>query len=225
MTLIKTEGGRATPSPTRMAANTAFKNQLAARKAQLDATLPAKTQQIVQAFTPLQKEFDQRVASLLRSNGSPRTKFHALNEIMSDVRAVSAPFSACKAGCSQCCYQRVAMTQGEADAIGYRIGHAAKQLPASYKVPAVEAFSPATPCVFLKNNQCSIYDSRPFACRNLVNLDVDNLLCDFDNWELGVKKDPAFVGFPMQDPGPMLGAYKLLAGKDKVGDIRDFFPI
>ena len=33
------------------------------------------------------------------------------------------------------------------------------------------------PCVFLESGQCQIYEHRPLACRLLLNLDEDDLLC------------------------------------------------
>jgi len=194
------------------------------RKEQLQSTLPAKMQVIANKFYPHQNSFSQRLESLSRSSGSRRSKIHVLNQIVSDVRAISSDHIACKAGCANCCYQRVMLSQTEADAIGHKIGRPAKQLPVSYRISTENAYGRATPCTFLKDDRCSIYDARPFVCRNQVNLDVDNLLCSFENWDLGKVKDPNFVGVPMQDPGPPMIAYRALCANDVVGDIRDFFP-
>lgn len=34
-----------------------------------------------------------------------------------------------------------------------------------------------SPCPFLRDGGCSVYDVRPMACRLLLNLDDDDLLC------------------------------------------------
>lgn len=179
---------------------------------------------ITRAFAPMRESFDKKLAEVLQRNGSRRIKIHALQTIMSEVREVSKPFMACKKGCSNCCYQRVMLSQTEADSIAYRISRPAKQLPSTYQLPDEKTFSPSTPCTFLVNGECSIYNNRPLMCRNQVNLDSDDLLCSFENWELSKRGDPRAAGIPMQAPGPILQVYQQISAGDVIGDIRDFFP-
>lgn len=175
-------------------------------------------------FAPLQRQFDERLAAALGANGSRRSKIFAIQKISSDVRQVSASFAACSKGCSNCCHQRVELSQTEADTIAHNIKRKAVQLSPAYKLPDMDAFGSTTPCNFLVEGECSIYEHRPFMCRNYVNLDKDNLLCSFENWELGKAKSPMHTGIPMQNPGPLLVAYQQVSSRDVVGDIRDFFP-
>lgn len=116
------------------------------------------------------------------------------------------------------------ISQTEADTIAHNIKRKAVQLSPTYKLPDMDTFNAATPCNFLVDGECSIYEHRPFMCRNQVNLDRDNLLCSFENWELGKANSSMFTGIPMQDPGPLLIAYRQVSSHDIVGDIRDFFP-
>jgi hypothetical protein len=175
-------------------------------------------------FRPLQSQFDARLANALGANGSRRSKIFAIQKLSSEVRQISAPFAACGKGCSNCCYQRVMLSQTEADTIAHNIKRKAVQLSPAYKLPDIDAFDSTTPCNFLVGGECSIYEHRPFMCRNQVNLDKDNLLCSFENWELGKAKSPMHTGILMQDPGPLLAAYRQVSSRDLVGDIRDFFP-
>lgn len=77
----------------------------------------------------------------------------------------------CKRGCSFCCHINVGISQNEADAIGRyckrnKIPISKKYLKKQLLIPAEQiAFSPVSPCVFLKNKECSIYEARPVACR------------------------------------------------------------
>ena len=116
------------------------------------------------------------------------------------------------------------MSQTEADAIGHRIGRPAMQLRADYVPPDLHDFGRETPCPFLVNDACSIYEHRPFVCRNYVNMDQDPLLCGFENLALARAGDPRHTPVPHLDPGPLLAAYRAVSGKDRLGDIRAFFP-
>lgn len=194
------------------------------RKQEVSERVPKVMHEIELRFEPYRRQFDQQLARALAANGSRRSKIFAIQKLSSEVRQISAPFAACKKGCSNCCYQRVMLSQTEADTIAHNINKKAVQLSPAYKLPDMEAFDSTTPCNFLVDGACSIYDHRPFMCRNQVNLDKDNLLCSFENWELGRSKSPLFTGTPMQDPGPLLVAYRQVSSRDVVGDIRDFFP-
>jgi uncharacterized protein len=99
------------------------------------------------------------------------------------------PSSACRTGCSHCCHIGVAVTRAEAELISEEtripLQDQQAQAPAS-ALATVEATRQAAdelalrprPCTFLsKQGRCTIYASRPLACRQLHNLDVDDLLC------------------------------------------------
>lgn len=101
-----------------------------------------------------------------------------LREMAGTWGASVAPVAACKSGCAACCRQSVLLTEPEAKMI-------AKETGATYHAPAKwRGSEPATeysgkPCPFLgADERCTIYASRPFACRVLFNLDRDALLCE-----------------------------------------------
>lgn len=202
------------------------KSELAARRNPAQQRAAYVNQMVAQAFAPHQSKFQQRVQAVVSDNSSSKTKIYKLQQIMSDVRVFSAPYAACKAGCSNCCHMRILISQAEANAIGEAIGVKAAQLPMGSPVKAEDDFGPNTPCTFLLNDQCAIYANRPVQCRNYLNIDVDSLLCSHENWDLAKQRDPASVGIPMLGAGPIMAAYQMVSNSKSgvYNDIRAFFP-
>lgn len=194
------------------------------RKAAIAERMPMVMRNIEHEFSKIQPLVNSKLNQVMTENSSRRTKVIKIQELVSDVRSISNQYAACRDGCSTCCTQRVMLSQTEADAIGYKIGLPAIQLKHGYVLPETHEFGKDTPCTFLKNDRCSIYEHRPVMCRNAVNLDVDSLLCGFENWDLDKRKDKRFTGIPMLGLGPLMAAYQKTAGSDCVGDIRAFFP-
>lgn len=96
------------------------------------------------------------------------------------------PYSACRAGCSHCCHIGVAVTRAEAELISEETHMPLRPQPATSALAVVEATQRAAdelarqprPCTFLsERGRCTIYAFRPLACRQLHNLDADDLLC------------------------------------------------
>lgn len=195
-----------------------------ARKAALKERVPAVTRQIDQAFAPSEPALAAKLQRVFADGGSRRNKIVRIQALVSEVRSYASEHAACKQGCSACCKQRVMMSQTEADAIGHAIGRPAVQLRLDYVPPRIHDFGRDTPCTFLVDDACSIYEHRPFVCRNYVSLDLDPLLCGFENWDLDKAGDKRFTPVPHLDPGPLLAAYRKVAGQDRIGDIRAFFP-
>lgn len=202
------------------------KEELEARRIPSQQRAAYVNQMVAQAFAPHQNTFQQRVQAVVSDNSSSKTKMYKLQQIMSDVRVFSAPYAACKEGCSNCCHMRVLISQTEANAIGEAIGVKAAQLPLGTPVKEEDDFGRNTPCTFLSAGKCSIYANRPVQCRNYINIDVDPLLCSYENWNLAKKRDPASVGIPMLGAAPIMSAYQMVSnGKAEVyNDIRKFFP-
>lgn len=95
--------------------------------------------------------------------------------------------SACRNGCSHCCNITVPISRVEAEVIaretGARLNKNAglKMMDDSTDLQAIvsdmSAIYYGMPCSFLSKGQCSIYSHRPLACRLLLNMDDDDLLC------------------------------------------------
>lgn len=184
------------------------------------------TRLIDEQFRPHREEITQRLTAIHNGKESLKIRFAKLQAIMSEVRAYAAPYIACRRGCSACCYQRVLLSQTEANAIGAMINWTPKMLPRNWKALNERKFGPATPCSFLKDGECSIYGQRPLMCRNFVNLDITPASCSFENWQR-FKEGESSIGIPMLSfPPPVHVTYNFLSGKgtDVFADIRDFFP-
>lgn len=88
---------------------------------------------------------------------------------------------ACKAGCNHCCRARVEVTAPEifliVREIEARPTEELNQFIQRLKIHAAmpyeaTAWNQRTPCPFLTNDLCSIYDVRPSVCRKAHSLDV-----------------------------------------------------
>jgi Fe-S-cluster containining protein len=90
-------------------------------------------------------------------------------------------FAACRMGCGHCCYVSVPITDFEARYIGEKINTAPAPVKHSIRRNLTEV-SGKTPCIFLKDNACSIYEFRPLTCRIHMNFDIDNYWCLHENW-------------------------------------------
>lgn len=73
----------------------------------------------------------------------------------------------CKRGCSWCCYIPVDVSAIEVQYIFEKTGIDANELRGVQPRQKIDN----SPCPFLKNNECSIYESRPFHCRVFATLD------------------------------------------------------
>lgn len=95
---------------------------------------------------------------------------------------------ACKAGCHYCCFYQVLLTPPEALFIGHYVEtvftekqklHLIKRIDETLAMTdgkSVEERAKTwhdTPCIFLANGRCSVYDVRPFVCRAWHSLSSD----------------------------------------------------
>lgn len=187
-------------------------------------TSKKKSQLIDIDFAPRRNSMTEEIKTIANGMGTRKEKVAKLQQLMSELRSYATPhLQACKKGCSTCCYQRVILTETEADVIGDAIKVRPRAIPDNYKQKDINSFGRSTPCPFLHNSECSIYEHRPIACRSYVNMDVDNLLCDFVNWDLARNKKSESVGIPMLGHGPIMDAYVYVCSGEKGADIRDYF--
>lgn len=138
----------------------------------------------------------------------------------------AAKLSACREGCSHCCYQAVILSKSEAQVIAKAIG--VKLNPAAGRISMdtqnleaakleVQRRYTGQACVFLRDGKCSIYLQRPLVCRLLVNLDDDDLLCQLvDEGESPVVP---YLNMGHQE----LRAAILLGAHQHYDDIREWF--
>ena len=97
--------------------------------------------------------------------------------------------STCKRGCSYCCHLNVGIGKGEAKILSKdlshdQIQHLKKQRDVltklgkdNYEDFPHEVDWETSACVFLKNNECSVYEDRPMACR-MYYVVTEPKLCD-----------------------------------------------
>lgn len=165
---------------------------------------------------------------LIHSNAPYRTKYIKLRELTDHAAALVAPQTPCKKGCSACCYQAVPISLNEAriieGATGHRYSREAKTLvPAIDTMETIARFNAncearlhdPTPCPFLVDDACSIYEVRPIPCRSHQVLHPDASRCKLNGKPLAqVKYDLTWT----DDVAATIGI------EDRWADIREFFP-
>lgn len=107
-----------------------------------------------------------------KAKTSPKKKLESLYSFMNELYQFASHFTPCKKGCNSCCYYTVTVSEIE---IAYIEKHANKK--------RAKPFGPkrdyhGTPCPFLVNGGCSIYESRPFVCRRHIALTANSHWCD-----------------------------------------------
>jgi len=128
-------------------------------------------------------------------------------------------FAACARGCGHCCHVSVPITYFEARFMGENLGLTPVMLKHSIRHDLSE-YGSHTPCPFLSDGECSIYEHRPLTCRMHMNFDVDNYWCLHENW------NKLEAEIPRPTIHPLIDAYHMTISNVApiTGDIRDFFP-
>jgi hypothetical protein len=157
---------------------------------------------------------------ILEMNAKPMIRINPILDLADKFSRAAGPYVACKQGCSHCCHIEVGITGVEAMLLASKIGvQPAKVTPSKTK----RTYGYNTPCTFLRNNECSIYEHRPFACRNHASFESSEDPCrltDSDgNPRVGTVITPNFPG--IRDA---LNVVFKLVGKTNYADIRDYFP-
>lgn len=90
----------------------------------------------------------------------------------------------CRKGCSACCYERVEVTVDEAELLAQTPGidWDAVKIRASKEHEHLSRADQK--CVFLKNNECSVYADRPVNCRKYF-VTNDPKFCDMERFPGG----------------------------------------
>ena len=186
---------------------------------------------------PVKARHHKRVNAVINNPVmSVAAKIEALWEAVDEVGALAAPHAACRKGCSHCCHTSVLMPAQEAALIGKRIGVKPAKVTGITGRHDIKA-GYDNPCPFLKEGACSIYASRPLACRQQFNMDSDALLCELIG---GPSKVPYLNLMDYQTALAMITAHHregierdprtgrmvpvTITTSPDVGDIREFFP-
>lgn len=174
--------------------------------------------EFVKSIPPeLSKREDEIQLTLTKKNASPRSKLGKIYSLLADLGQVAEPYIACGKGCSSCCKMNVTISQIEANLIAEKTGKKSKQL-ANSKTYNSDKFI-GIPCVFLKDDSCTIYDIRPFVCKHHLWFDTSAY------WYNPVHS--LKVNVPMLQFSGAQNAFCDVTKKDSGGifaDIRDFFP-
>ncbi|HIV70901.1 MAG TPA: YkgJ family cysteine cluster protein [Candidatus Aquabacterium excrementipullorum] len=199
--------------------------RLAELKADNHAESRSRLAAIEEAMTPQWKSsMHSRMDHLGKEASSPRSKLPKLYMLMEEVGALRSEHVSCKAGCSACCRTiPVEISDLEARHIAAATGRAAAALPPGRHTALGQV---DTPCPFLVENRCSIYEHRPYSCRSLAVVDRDALACSEENTALTRAKDPRAVPVVMTKMLAFDPLYRDITGR-KAGswaDIRQFFP-
>ena len=120
----------------------------------------------------IQDRENQAADTIARLPGSAIKKLQALHQEMTIISAAISPYVACKQGCTACCHYTVHLYPIEAELIEKRTQHQ------RLTQPTPEADFHGTPCPFLTNGRCGIYEDRPMACRQHVALTNSAYWCD-----------------------------------------------
>lgn len=162
-----------------------------------------------------------RLEKIVNENASDRSKLAKLRSLAAELSEVFAPSTPCKVGCTHCCHIAVAISDLEAEMISKATGVAMNKVTRSAQEAAnvrnqMRDDFFGTPCPFLKDNQCSIYEHRPISCRMHVTLADSAFFCD-----TAIAPEDSFV--PEINLPTFLMAQTVVLHRHSFGDIREFF--
>lgn len=147
------------------------------------------------------------------TNANPISKLNSIYQHINEYNQFVKTFTVCQPTCSYCCKINVVISTLEAVYI-------AKNLNINYDSGVSITKNHTSPCPFLKDDTCSIYEHRPFNCRTFHTIDNPNY-CN---------KQVKHVVYGSAEEGYGSDIYKLFKKElDKLNqyrpfrDIRDFF--
>ena len=192
--------------------------ELAERQAAARAAGPSHLDRFEAIAPGLQKRQERVAMQALRENRSSRSRLGLALQIVDEFGQALRPLAACRRGCAHCCHIRVEMTELEAERLGAAVGRTPNRRQL-YMLVEDDAYGYETPCPFLAEGECSIYEHRPFACRKHHSLDVDALFCRLDMPAEFASSVPRIQPYPA-----LLVWGSAITASMGVADIRDWFP-
>lgn len=137
--------------------------------------------QMIEARLSAKAEHWAKRVNAIRDKSKPtKLRLKQLRTLAGSFAAEYKSNVACKRGCSHCCYIAVGIMGLEAEVIGEAIGRKPEPVTEFTTDFSYLPLGYDNPCTFLKNNECSIYEDRPLACRIHSNLEPDNTPCRLD---------------------------------------------
>lgn len=186
--------------------------------ARAQARSKARVSEFLAKLDPAIDRRDDVIASTIAlENSSVRSKLGKVYALLSEVSQAADGFVACGKGCSSCCKMNVSVTSIEAERLASLTGRAMARV--QHPVAHAQARFAGVPCPFLVNEECSVYEARPYACRAHFSFDDTAFWCHPDRAYVG--------GMGQLELGGAKEAYLHIAGCSSLrgfADIRDFFP-
>lgn len=162
-------------------------------------------------------EHANKLGESVLTRKSKADAYARLLQVADQITEAAAHFVACRKGCSHCCNISVVITEFEAKKLAKVSGRKPARVRKTAQRDTLVKKHFGVPCPFLKDNLCSIYEHRPFACRTHVNLSDTAFFCN-----TAIKPEWSFVpSLNLQGIGM---AYGWLFRTETAADIRDFFP-
>lgn len=123
----------------------------------------------------------------------------------------------CKRGCAHCCNVSVYLTDYEAQYIAYQ-----QRIDVNLDKEKAGDYTDQ-PCTFLKDNECSIYEDRPLACRVYGTFDSADYCADptYPSHQIIAVGAPGDGGL---DAANHVALFLMQCSGFKYKDIRQYFP-
>ncbi|MFC7461042.1 YkgJ family cysteine cluster protein [Hydrogenophaga defluvii] len=186
--------------------------------------LKERVEHKMQALAGKSRAAEGRLVEQAARAASGSKRIFWLRKAADAMAATAGGLAACRQGCSHCCHIAVLVSRAEAQVIAKETGVALNPKAGKYTMhnasqgdatgAAKETFG--KPCPFLRDQACSIYDSRPLTCRQLLNMDEDDLLCQL------IEGSAPEVPY-MNTLDHSVAAVAILGGHQDYDDIRNWF--